>query len=536
MQESYDYVVIGAGSAGCAVAGRLSEDSACTVAVIEAGPPSTSRLFDIPALFSRQLKSFYDWDFETDPEPQLNGRRKYLPRGRVVGGTSAMNTMLYVRGNRADYDGWAQLGATGWSYDDVLPAFTTSEDNERGADEFHGAGGPLAVSDARSVHPLLSAWVNAAEQAGHPATPDFNGAVQEGVGVYQVTQRNGLRCSSARAFLQPVLGRPNLTLVHSTLALRIVFDHGRAVGVEVDHDGETRTIHVNGELILSAGAYQSPHLLLLSGVGPGAELADFGIDPVLDLPGVGRDLQDHAGSLLAYSSTDNHVHRGSTASLEEELRNSGYGPMTWTEVGGFIRSRSEEPAPDLQFHAALGLSIDEGLHPATESGISFGPYVARPASRGVVSLRTAEPYSKPRIQHNFLSEESDRVRMRDGVRIAMEIARQPALVEHLADPAGDAQRGLVPIDDSDQAIDEYIRRTTFAFWHPCGTCAIGTVTDPELRVHGLDNVRVADASVMPRLITGNTNAPSIMIGERAASFITGRGAMATDGSRGTSTD
>ncbi len=288
--------------------------------------------------------------------------------------------------------------------------------------------------------------------------------------------------------------------------------------------GRRARSRVGGELILSAGAYQSPHLLLLSGVGPQAEIAGFGITPVLDLPGVGRDLQDHAGSLLAYSSRTDHLHRGSTASLEEQLRSTGYGPMTWTEVGGFVRSQPELPAPDLQFHAALGLSIDEGLHPATESGISFGPYVARPDSRGVVCLRTAEPYSKPRIRHNFFTEESDRIRMRDGVRIAMEIAHQPALAEHLADPDADAQRGLVPVDDSDQAIDDYIRRTTFAFWHPCGTCAIGAVTDPQLRVHGLDNVRVADASVMPRLITGNTNAPSIMIGERAAGFITGRGA------------
>jgi choline dehydrogenase len=524
MEDSYDYVVVGAGSAGCAVAGRLSEDSEARVAVVEAGPPSSGRLFEIPALFSRQLKSFYDWDFETDPEPELDGRRKYLPRGRVVGGTSAMNTMLYVRGNRADYDRWAELGATGWSYAEVLPFFIASEDNERGADEFHGVGGPLAVSDSRSVHPLLSAWVTAAQQAGLPTTADFNGAQQEGVGIYQVTQRDGLRCSSARAFLEGALDRPNLTLLHSTLALRIVWGGTRAVGLQVDHDGRTRTIEVTGELVLSAGAYQSPHLLLLSGVGPAAEIREFGITPVLDLPGVGRNLQDHAGCLLAYSSRTDHVMTGGTAAAEAQLRETGYGPMTWTEVGGFVRSRDDLPAPDLQFHAALGLSIDEGLHPATEFGISFGPYVARPASRGVLRLRTAEPYSKPRIQHNFLTEETDRERTRDGIRLAMEIARQPALAEQLASPRGDAARGLIPVDDGDAAIDEYMRRATFAFWHPCATCSIGDVVDPELRVHGLDNVRVADASVMPRLITGNTNAPSIMIGERAAAFISGRAA------------
>jgi choline dehydrogenase-like flavoprotein len=525
VHETYDYVVVGAGSAGCAVAGRLSEDDDVTVALVEAGPPSTGRLFEIPGLFSRQLKSHFDWDFETEPEPELNGRRKYLPRGRVLGGTSAMNTMLYVRGNRGDYNQWAQLGATGWSYSDVLPFFMASEDNERGPNKFHGVGGPLAVSDSRSVHPLLADWVTAAREAGLPANLDFNGADQEGIGVYQVTQRDGRRCSSARAFLDPAGERSNLAVLHSTLALRIIWDGAHAAGLEVDHLGQTRQIGVARELIVSAGAYQSPHLLLLSGVGPADEVSAHGIVPTLDLPGVGRNLQDHAGSLLAYSTVTEHLIRGSTARAEAELLETGDGPMTWTEVGGFVRSRAELPAPDLQFHAALGLSIDEGLHPATESGISFGPYVARPASRGTVRLRTAEPYSKPRIQHNFLTEDSDRRRMRDGIRIALEIARQPALAKHLADPQADVARGLVPRDDSDAAIDEYMRRTTFAFWHPCGTCAIGDVVDPELRVHGLDNVRVADASVMPRLITGNTNAPCIMIGERAAAFITGRDAQ-----------
>jgi choline dehydrogenase len=524
MTESYDYVIVGAGSSGCAVAGRLSEDPDARVAVIEAGPPSGGRLFDIPALFSRQLKSFYDWDFETEPEPWLDRRRKYLPRGRVVGGTSAMNTMLYVRGNRADYDHWAELGATGWSYEDVLPFFKKSEDNERGADEFHSVGGPLAVSNARSVHPLLLDWVSAAEQAGHPTTPDFNGAEQAGVGVYQLTQRDGQRCSSARAFLEPVLQRPNLTLLHSSLALRIVWDGTRAAGVEVNYLGETRTINVEGELVLSAGAYQSPHLLLLSGVGPAREIDSFGVQSVLDLSGVGRNLQDHAGSLLAYTSKTQHLLGGSTADAEAELLATGQGPMNWTEAGGFLATSDGLRAPDLQFHAALGISLDEGLTPATESGISFGPYVARPESRGSVNLRTAEPYSKPRIVHNFLTEERDRAASRDGVRMAMEIARQPALAKHLSDPRADAKRGLLPIDDSDSAIDDYLRRTTFAFWHPCGTCAIGEVTDPELRVHGLDNVRVADASVMPREITGNTNATCIMIGERAAAFIQGRDA------------
>jgi choline dehydrogenase len=519
MSESYDYVVIGAGSAGCAAAGRLSENPDATVAVIEAGPPSLGRLFEIPGLFSRQLKSFFDWDFETDPEPQLEDRRKYLPRGRVVGGSSAMNTMLYVRGARADYDQWEADGATGWSYEDVLPYFIKSEDNERGANEFHGVGGPLSVMDARSVHPLLTGWVNAGEQMGIPANPDFNATEQAGIGVFQLTQRNAIRCSSARAFLDPAMGRPNFTLLHSTLVLRILFDGTRAVGVELDHLGETRTIEVSGELILSAGAYQSPHLLLLSGVGPADELQQFGIRPVLDLPDVGRNLQDHVGALLAYTTRTEHPLFGDSSTAEEELRSTGFGPMTWTEAGAFVRSQPGLEQTDLQFHAALGVSLDEGLAPATNPGISFGPYVTSPDSRGSVRLRTAEPYSKPRIQHNFLTEQSDRVKMRNGIRIALEIARQSALTEHLLDPSADAQRGLIPHGDSDAEIDQYLAGRAFAFWHPCASCAIGKVTDPELRVYGLDNLRVADASVIPREISGNTNAPCIMIGERVATFI-----------------
>lgn len=488
--------------------------------MVEAGPPSTGRLFEVPALFARQLKSAYDWDFQTEPEPALGGRRNYLPRGRVVGGTSAMNTMLYVRGNRSDYDGWAAAGADGWSYDDVLPFFRRSEDNERGESEFHGAGGPLAVSDARSVHPLLEAWVEAAQEAGYPASQDFNGAEQEGVGIYQVTQRNGLRCSSAEAFLPPALQRGNLDVLHSTMALRIIWEGTRATGLEVDHEGDIRTIHVSGEIILSAGAYQSPQLLLLSGVGPEEDLRGMGIQTVAKSPQVGQNLQDHAGSMLALPSTTPHpILAGDTSAEEQRLHRDGDGPLTWAEAGGFVRSRAHLDAPDLQFHAALGLSIDEGLGPSNRCGVSFGPYVARPASRGWVRLRTPEPYSKPRIQHNFLVDESDRAALRDGIRVALTIARQPALGKHLTDLSLAAAEGLIPESDTDAAIDKFIRRSTFAFYHPCGTCAIGEVTDPLLRVTGVEGVRVADASVMPCLITGNTNAPAIMIGERAADLI-----------------
>ncbi len=513
----FDYIVIGAGSAGCAVAGRLAADPDVKVAIVEAGPPAKGRLFEVPGLFPLQMKSSYDWDFHTEPELELGGRRTYLPRGRVVGGTSSMNSMLYVRGNRADYDGW---GLEGWAYEDVLPFFRRSEDNERGENEFHGVGGPLRVSDARSVDPMLEAWVQAAIDAGYPANPDFNGATQEGVGLYQLTQRDGLRCSSAKAFLEPLVARGNLTVIHSTLALGVVWDGDRAVGVKVDHDGETETLRAAEEIIVSAGAYLSPQLLMLSGIGPADELRAAGIDVVVDLPQVGQNLQDHCGSLLALPARSGQVLlAGDSSAAEAELYETGYGNATWVEAGAFIRSTPELDAVDLQFHATLGLTFDEGLGVTDRPGLSFGPYVGRPESRGWVKLRTAEPHSKPRIWHNFLGAQSDRVTMREGLRRALEIAEQDALAEHLVGLAEAQDQGLAPRSASDADLDEFLTRTAFAFYHPVGTCALGTVTDRTLRVRGVEGLRVADASVIPNEVTGNTNAPSIMIGERAADLI-----------------
>lgn len=525
--ESFDYIVVGSGSAGCAVASRLSEDPDVRVCLVEAGPPATGRLFEIPALFSQQLKTAYDWDFETEPEVQLGGRRAYLPRGRVVGGTSSMNTMLYVRGHRYDYDRWRDLGNKGWGYSDVLDFFKKSEDNQRGADEFHGVGGPLTVSDPTSVHPLLDAWVEAAQQSGHRLNADFNGAEQEGVGRYQVTQRRGLRCSSAVAFLDPAAGRPNLTVLTSTLALRVVFDGDRATGLQVDRLGDVRTIRVEREIVLSLGAYNSPHLLLQSGVGPADELRAAGVLPRFDLPDVGRNMQDHAGCFLSFFSNTPPVLGPDTSMEEALLRRDGVGPMAWTEVGGFLRSSEDVAVPDIQLHAALGIVRDQGLAAPLEPGMSFGPYVARPASRGSVTLRHSNPYAKPRIVHNYLADEDDRVRLRAGVRMSMRIARQAALTSLLDGDLDTAARaGLAPESDSDQAIDDYIRTQAFSFYHPSGSCMMGKVVDNELRVHGVDNVRVADTSIMPTLVTGNTNAPAIMIGERAAAFIRGESAAA----------
>jgi choline dehydrogenase len=518
--EGYDYIVVGAGSAGCAVAGRLSADPAVRVAVVEAGPPARGRLFEIPALFSQQLKTTYDWDFETEPEPGLGGRRAYLPRGKTVGGTSSMNTMLYVRGHRYDYDSWASLGNDGWGYADVLEFFKKSEDNERGPNAFHGVGGPLSVSDSRSVHPLLNAWVEAAQEAGHCRNDDFNGAEQDGVGYYQMTQRDGLRWSSAAAFLNPVLDRPNLTVLTSTLALRLVLDRTRAIGLEVDHLGDVRQLHVDGEVIVSTGAYNSPHLLMQSGLGAADELTAGGITPRVDLPDVGRHLQDHVGCFLSFVSETSPVVGPDTSVEEAQLRSLGTGPMAWSEVGGFLRSSDEVPAPDIQLHASLGIVRDQGLAAPLEPGMAFGPYVARPQSRGSVRLRHSNPYAKPRISHNYLAAAEDWVRLRAGLRLCLEIARQPTLTHHFSGDSADfASAGLVPESDSDAALDDFIRSQGFSFYHPSGTCMMGKVVDNNLRVFGLDNVRVADTSIMPTLVTGNTNAPAIMIGERAAAFI-----------------
>ncbi|MFL6089635.1 MAG: GMC family oxidoreductase [Aeromicrobium sp.] len=512
--QVFDYVVVGAGSAGCATAARLSEDPNATVALIEAGPPDTADEIHIPAAFGALFKSSWDWDLDTEPEPSLNNRRAYLPRGKMLGGSSSMNAMIYIRGAHADYDEWAADGAIGWTYEEVLPVFRRFEDNERGASEFHGAGGALTVSESRSLNPLGEAWINAAVEAGFERNDDFNGETQLGVGRYQVTQRNGMRCSAAVAYLHPILDRPNLTIITDALAHRVTVEGSRAAGVEISRGSEVSVVRAAEEVILSAGAYGSAQLLLLSGIGPAEQLGAFQIPVLADLP-VGENLQDH------YMVLVNHLtdHESLMTALSPEnialLQSDGRGPLTSNvgEAGGFFITQSDLTAPNVQFHQAPVLFYAEGMGPAVAHGFAQGPCVVKPTSRGSLSLRTADPRTAPRIQHNYLATPEDRQAIIDGLNIAMDLAGQPSLKSVITG------NFLAPDGTSDAELLAFAQRAGQTLYHPTSTCAIGAVVDPQLRVHGFDNLRVADASVMPSVIRGNTNATSILIGERVADFV-----------------
>lgn len=514
--NTHDYVIVGAGSAGCVLAARLSEDPEVRVALIEAGGPDTAQEIHVPAAFPQLFKGELDWDLHSGPEPGLGGRRTYLPRGKVLGGSSSINAMIYMRGNRADYDGWAAAGATGWSYGEVLPYFRRAEDNERGENVFHSVGGPLAVSDSRSCHPLADAYIEAAVQAGHPRNEDFNGPTQFGVGRHQVTQRGGMRCSASVAYLHPVLGRPNLTVLSSARVHRVLIEGGRAGGVVVERGGTVEVIRAEREVILSAGAYESPKLLMLSGIGPATTLSSFGVDVVRDLP-VGEGLQDHYMALLNFRTDVESLMTAATPENEALLANEGRGPLTCNigEAGGFFRSRDGLDAPDVQFHMAPVLFHQDGLAPATEHGFALGPCVLAPTSRGRVTLGSAHPHAEPRIMHNYLMTAEDRHCMVQGVRIALRIAAQDALTRVTTGPFD------VPDSDSDADLLAFAQRAGQTLYHPTSTCAIGSVVDPELRVFDVAGLRVVDASVFPTVPRGNTNAPVIMAAEKAADLIRG---------------
>ena len=514
--STYDYVIVGAGSAGCVLAARLSEDPDVSVCLLEAGGSDAVATITTPAAGGSLIRSQYDWDYDTHDEPHCNGRRLYLPRGRVLGGTSSINGMVHIRGNRLDFDDW-QL--PGWSYDELLPYFKRSEDNERGASPYNGVGGPLPVAENRSKNPMSTAFVQAAVESGQPANIDFNGPSQDGFGYYQVNQRNGRRYSGAAGYLRPVMDRPNLTVHTHVQTHRVVIERGQARGVDCQRLDETYRINARREVILSAGAYNSPQLLMLSGIGPADLLTGLGITVSVDQPEVGRNLQDHPASYLVFS----HSHPISLLSAGEAeyvrlFEEEGRGPLTSNvpEAGGFVRTREDLAAPDVQFHVLPVMFIDCALGVPPAHGISFGPCVLKPDSRGEVRLASSDPTVKPRIRHNYYSAESDLETMVAGLRVAMNIARQDALIPYTE------QRHSYPASDSDADLRAYARAGTHSIFHPVGTCAMGTVLDAELRVNGVSGLRVVDASIMPSIPRGNTNAPTVALAERAADLIRGR--------------
>ncbi len=511
----FDYVIVGAGSAGCVLAARLTEDPDVNVCLLEAGPPDTADEIHLPAGQLALATSKYDWAMISDPEPGLGGRSRYLPRGRTLGGSSSVNAMVYIRGNRADYDGWAAMGFEGWGWDDVLPYFLKAEDNERGASELHGVGGPLRVSDGRSRYRTCRAFVAAALEAGLPANEDFNGPEQDGVGFYQVTERDGMRCSASVAYLHPALPRPNLTVETGAHVTRLLLDGTRATGVEIDQRDELREIH-GGEIVLSAGSYQSPQILLLSGIGPAEDLELAHIPQVLELP-VGRGLQDHVATWITGTTSEPSLLGAETEENLVLVTTEGRGPLTsnFAESGGFFRTSEALGAPDIQLHAIPLLFPEGGAGEVRVDGWAFSACLLRPTSRGFVRLRSRVPTAKPRILHNYAVSDEDRATLIAGVRRCFEIAEQPAMgkvTNYLLDR---------PVDDTDAAMVEYIGRNSSTLFHPVGSCPMGSVVDSELRVLGTEGLRVIDASVMPTLVRGNTNAPTIMIAERAADLIKG---------------
>jgi choline dehydrogenase-like flavoprotein len=512
--STYDYVIVGAGSAGCVLAARLSEDPDVKVLLLEAGPPDVKENVHVPLGYLSLAKTDVDWDYSTAPEPFCGGRRIYLPRGKVLGGSSSINAMVYIRGNRRDYDGW---GIEGWSYDDLLPYFKRSEDNQRLDDEFHGTGGPLTVSDSRSNNPICLAFVDAAIEAGLPRTEDFNGAEQDGAAMYQLTQRGGMRCSAAVAFLQPAMERPNLTVMPFMQAHRVLFEGARAVGVAAAQLGELKEFRAEREVIVSGGAYNSPQLLMLSGIGPAEHLTMREIEVLLDQPLVGENLIDHPAVSTVFTTPEpvSLLQALEPAAMEQFLTDQT-GPFSsnLAESGGFARVTGGD-APDIQFHAVPVQIVDEGTTDPIEHGMWMSPCLLQPESRGSVTLASNDASAKPVIRHNYYAAERDMLVQMDGMRLLLEIIRQPAMRPY-------STPFTVPEDETDEALREHIARHTTTLYHPVGTCAMGGVVDAELRVNGVEALRVVDASVMPMVPRGNTNAPTIAVAERAADLIRGR--------------
>ncbi len=532
----YDYVVVGAGSAGCVLAARLSENPSVKVLLLEAGPPDDADEIHIPAAQNLLYQSSYDWGFRTVPQDRADGQSVYWPRGRMVGGSSSMNAMIYIRGNARDYNAWRdEYGCDGWGYNDMLPYFIRAEQNSRGASIFHGGSGPLSVVDPKFRSVTTAAFVDSAANAGAARNDDFNGATQDGVGFYQLTQKDGKRWSAADAYLHPAANRPNLTVQTDALVTSVLIDGGRAAGVRYLHRGAEQVARADGEVVLAAGAVNSPQLLMLSGIGPADHLREHGIVVFADSPGVGANLSDHPCVSAIWSTPKVRglaELAGPKNMLRWQLAHSG--PMTTNiaQSGGFARTEPDLPAPDIQWHVLPAAFRDGGLADASERAMSVLVTLVHVRSRGKLTLRSADPRHKPVIDPAYLADSRDTEALVRAVRMAREIADTRPLRKMWASE-------LAPGHDlrSDAELRDFVRRDVTTLFHPVGTCAmagrsqldrtrLAGVVDTELRVHGVEGLRVADASVMPTVPRGNTNAPTIALAERAADLISGRAPLA----------
>ena len=526
---SYDYIVVGSGSSGCVVAARLSEDPNCRVLLLEAGGAKPNLQVSTPGLVATLWRTKYDWGFRTAPQPNMGGRQGYWPRGKILGGTSCLNYMIYMRGHRADYDRWRDLGNEGWGYDDVLPYFKRSEDSELGEGAYHGSGGPIRAERVAEPSEICQLLAEAgADVCGVSLVDDLNTPEREGFGPFQLTTRNARRCHSAVAFLEPAIGRPNLTIKTGALVERVIIEGRTATGVRYRDNGQSKEARAAGEVVLCAGSIGSPHVLLLSGVGPADELRSVGVSVTHDLKGVGKNLQDHLYFFAGYEVTSKAAGNVNIPNILGWLGRyllTRRGPLASTgcEYGGFVRSHSGAPIPDLQFHilatAPPQAALDEINYEPRGRGCSIVPTLIYPKSVGELRLTSADPTAAPLIDPHYLEDGADLDLLVRGTRIAHEMAQHPSLRSHLGRPLGPGS----DFGSTDSEIQQGIRDRAATIFHPTGTCKMGNdslaVVDPTLRVHGIDNLRVADVSIMPTIVGGNTHAPATMIGEKVVDLL-----------------